>query len=177
MEEAQMRSKREMLREIEAAKQEAEKEISAQRNQYQSAIHNLQAELKAEKQVKRELEGIREEKESLEMLVNAQKKRTALEERCIADTGETSYSRLKDQVLASLEEETHKLLRDVERLESRTQKSAATDRLVPPQSSGALRISLLLQEANNISSRWKKIRSSEFGRCGRMSSSNPSWSK
>nr|XP_002127045.1 kinesin-like protein KIF14 [Ciona intestinalis] len=157
MEEAQLRSKREMLREIEAAKHEAEVEISTQRSQFQSAIDNLQAQLKAGKRVQQELETIKEEKESLEMMVNAGRRNKEMEEKMLEEQRETCHSRLKAQVLADLEEESRKLARDMERLQNKTKTFKIIDSpVIASQSSSPLRISLLLQEANNISRKWKK---------------------
>ena len=42
---AQLKVKQEMLREIDAAKEEAEQQIKKQRNEYESAIENLQSQI------------------------------------------------------------------------------------------------------------------------------------
>ncbi|XP_076822922.1 kinesin-like protein KIF14 isoform X2 [Clavelina lepadiformis] len=144
IEEAQIKVKREMMGEIEAAKHEAEQQISSQRNEYELAIQNLQAQLVKDKAAKQELETICEQAEVIQKEFKISRRNRHVESSL--EKGDFDADQIKTNVLASLEAERQKLAKEVERMQRRR----ACIKSKPSHGSSTLRLSLLLEEANNI---------------------------
>nr|CAB3259032.1 kinesin-like protein KIF14 [Phallusia mammillata] len=151
IEAAQLRVKQEMLNEIDAAKREAEQQILSQKNQYEAQLNHLQTQLVLDEKAKKELEVIREEKQVLEKEVIVTRKNREKEAKIFAnhDKNNLKSEQIKTQVLADLEAERQKLSKEVERMQQKSKTLGAKRSLKTEES--PLRLSLLLKEANNIS--------------------------
>nr|XP_039269720.1 kinesin-like protein KIF14 isoform X3 [Styela clava] len=161
IEQTRLRVKQEMMKEIELAKREAQNEISEQKEQYEKVVHNLQTKLEEDQFTMKELEGMREEYLVLQKEVDANRKRQEMEARILAQkTVIDERDLVTSHIFAELEAERLKLAKDIERMQNNLKKKKETgkpkvsivrtsDKFTP------LRVSLLLEEANTISTAMK----------------------
>ncbi|CAK6442312.1 unnamed protein product [Pipistrellus nathusii] len=159
--EAQLRAKQEMLQGIQVAKEVAEQELCSQRAAFEGRIEALQAELKEESQQKQlqevstqkahlRIEELERARERLEQEVQANRRRLELE-RLAAQQALEGHSLRHTRILEALEAEKQKIAQEVQAL----QRGPGGRGRGPPAATswGSLKLSLMIQEANALSSR------------------------
>ncbi|XP_035033401.2 kinesin-like protein KIF14 [Hippoglossus stenolepis] len=164
IEEAHLKAKEEMMQGIQMAKEVAQKELCDQRALYEDRIHALERELNEESAWKRQQEldqqrvasqmaELKVAKLGLEQEVDSQKKHLRLHMEAQAmEEHRVSQVRIVD----ALEEEKKKIGRELEELQKkRALREIHTPRNVSPHWD-AMKMSLMIEEANKISSKLKK---------------------
>ncbi|XP_053769371.1 kinesin-like protein KIF14 isoform X3 [Desmodus rotundus] len=162
--EAQLRAKQELLRGAQIAQEVAARELAQQRAAYEHRIEALEAQLKEESQRKEmqevtnqkathRIEELERVKQRLEQEVHVSRKRLEVESLAARQALE-DHSVRHTRILEALEAEKQKLAAEVQGLQrSRSGRGAPA---AAQTSWGALKLSLMLQEANVISSRFHR---------------------
>ncbi|XP_072245431.1 kinesin-like protein KIF14 [Leuresthes tenuis] len=164
IEEAHLKAKEEMMQGIQMAKEVAQKELSNQKALYENRIQALETELNEETEQKRRQElhqqrvasqmaELKMAKLELEQEVDTQKKRLrlhmeaqAMEERRVCQA----------KIVEALEAEKRKIGKELEdMLKKRALRANQTPRKASPQWD-AMKLSLMIEEANKISDKLKK---------------------
>ncbi|XP_042557222.1 kinesin-like protein KIF14 [Dipodomys spectabilis] len=164
MKEAQLKAKEEMMQGIQIAKEMAQQELSSQRAAYESKIQALEAELREESQRKKmqeinnqkanhKIEELEKTKQHLEQKIFVNKKRLEMEtlatKQALAD-----HSIRHAKILEALEAEKQKIAKELQILQ---QNQSNRDKLLAVQPNwSSLKLSVMIQEANTISSKLKK---------------------
>nr|XP_002736584.1 PREDICTED: kinesin-like protein KIF14-like [Saccoglossus kowalevskii] len=172
LEEARLKAQEEIMIEIQKAKETAQREMDNQKNDYENRMTRLEQQLQKESEgreleerIKQEAEekifALEEQKRMLEQEVNANRKRLQMEavaaRQALDDT--KCY---QARILQELDSEKKRIARDVERLQrvkkAREEEKAKRGSDYARRSSrrDLLRLSMWLQEANNISKSLKK---------------------
>uniref|UniRef100_A0A3Q3JYI2 Kinesin-like protein KIF14 n=1 Tax=Monopterus albus TaxID=43700 RepID=A0A3Q3JYI2_MONAL len=156
IEEAHLKAKEEMMQGIQMAKEVAQKELSDQKAVYEDRIRTLERELNEENQRKRQqelhqqrvasqMEELKMAKLELEQEVDTHKKRLRLhmeaQERHVRQA----------RIVEALEAEKKKISKELEEM----QKKRVLRGNLPPQWD-AMKLSLMIEEANKISAKMKK---------------------
>ncbi|XP_016067109.1 PREDICTED: kinesin-like protein KIF14 [Miniopterus natalensis] len=162
--EAQLRAKQEMLQGVQIAKDMAQQELAAQRAAYESRIGALEAQLKEESQRKEmqeisnqkathRIEELERAKRRLEQEVQANRRRLEVESLAAKQALE-DHSIRHTRILEALEAEKRKIAKEVQALQ---QNQSSRDRTFTVATSwGSLKLSMMIQEANAISSRLQR---------------------
>ncbi|XP_029001602.1 kinesin-like protein KIF14 [Betta splendens] len=164
IEEAHLKAKEEMMQGIQMAKEVAQKELSDQKALYEERIHALEKELNEEskrmhqqaldqQRVASQMEELKTAKLELEQEVDTHKKRLRLHMEAQAmEEHRVCQARIVD----ALEAEKRKISKELEEMQrKRAARGTHTPRSVTPQWD-ALKLSLMIEEANNISAKLKK---------------------
>ncbi|XP_048214211.1 kinesin-like protein KIF14 [Perognathus longimembris pacificus] len=162
--EAQLKAKEEMMQGIQIAKEMAQHELASQRAAYESKIQALEAELREESQRKKmqeinnqkanhKIEELEKTKQHLEQKIYVNKKRLEMEtlatKQALAD-----HSVRHAKILEALEAEKQKIAKELQILQ---QNRTNRDKLLTVQPSwSSMKLSVMIQEANTISSKLKK---------------------
>ncbi|XP_041745611.1 kinesin-like protein KIF14 isoform X2 [Coregonus clupeaformis] len=168
IEEARLKAKEEMMRGIQVAKEMAQKELSDQKARYENRIKALERELEEESERKRrrdmdqqqvasKMEELQSAKVALQQEVDTHKTRLRLHmeaqatRQAMADHGVRQA-----KVVEALEAEKRKIGKDLEEMQRKLAlKGSRTPKNVPPQWD-AMKLSLMIEEANKISGKLKK---------------------
>uniref|UniRef100_A0A673ZIF0 Kinesin-like protein KIF14 n=1 Tax=Salmo trutta TaxID=8032 RepID=A0A673ZIF0_SALTR len=168
IEAARLKAKEEMMQGIQVAKEMAQKELSDQKTQYENRIKALERELEEESKRKRcqemdqqrvvsKMEELQFAKVELEQEVDTHKTRLRLHmeaqatRQAMADHGVRQA-----KVVEALEAEKRKIGKDLEEMQRKVaQKGSQTLKNVPPQWD-AMKLSLMIEEANKISGKLMK---------------------
>ncbi|XP_053515579.1 kinesin-like protein KIF14 [Artibeus jamaicensis] len=159
--EAQLRARQELLRGAQIAQEVAERELAQQRAAYEHRIEALEAQLKEESQQKEmqaisnqkathRIEELEQAKQRLEQEVHVSRKRLEAESLAVKQALE-DHSVRHTRILEALEAEKQKLSEEVQALQRGQGTGDGTPSAQPGW--GALKLSLMLQEANAISRR------------------------
>ncbi|KAG9266797.1 kinesin-like protein KIF14 isoform X1 [Astyanax mexicanus] len=169
IEDARLKAKEEMMQGIQVAKEMAQKELFDQKLQYEHRIKSLERELEQEgerkraqelerKQVASKMEELQTAKTLLEQEMNMHKKRLQMETQATRQAMADNDIR-HAKILEALESEKRKIAGDLAEIQrKRALKSNHTSRtgnLVPPQWD-AMKLSLMIEEANKISGKFRK---------------------
>lgn len=168
--EAQLKAKEEMMQGIQIAKEMAQQELSSQKAAYESKIQALEAELREEFQRKKiqeinnqkanhKIEELEKTKLHLEQEVYVNKKRLEMETLATKQALE-DHSIHHAKILEALETEKQKIAKEVQILQQNWNNRDKTFIVQPSWSS--MKVSMMIQEANTISSKLNK--SYVFGR-------------
>ncbi|XP_033937920.1 kinesin-like protein KIF14 [Pseudochaenichthys georgianus] len=164
IEEAHLKAKEEMMLGIQMAKEVAQKELSEQRALYEGRIRTLERELDEETEQKRQQELAQQKvasqmamlkmaKQELEQEVDTQKKRVRLHMEAQAME---EHHVCQAKIVDALEAEKRKIGKELEEMQKkRALRENHTPRNVPPQWD-AMKLSLMIEEANKISAKLKK---------------------
>ncbi|XP_068841900.1 kinesin-like protein KIF14 [Capricornis sumatraensis] len=168
--EAEVRAKEEMMQGIEIVKEMAQQELSSQKAAYESKIKVLEAELKEESQRKKiqemnnekanhKIEELEKAKQRFEQEVHANRKRLEME--ALATKQALEDHRIRHvKILEALETEKQRIAQEVQILQ---QNQSHRDKAFAAQPSwSSMKLSVMIQEANAISSRLN--RNYVFGR-------------
>ncbi|XP_073740638.1 kinesin-like protein KIF14 isoform X2 [Callorhinus ursinus] len=162
--EAQLRAKEEMMQGIQIAKEMAQQELSSQKAAYESKIKALEAELKEEAQRKKmqeinnqkandKIEELEKAKQRLEQEIYVNKKRLEMETLAAKQALE-DHSIRHARILEALETEKQKIAKEVQILQ---QNQSNRDKTFLIQTNwSSMKLSMMIQEANAISSKFKK---------------------
>ncbi|XP_030891646.1 kinesin-like protein KIF14 [Leptonychotes weddellii] len=162
--EAQLRAKEEMMQGIQIAKEMAQQELSSQKAAYESKIKALEAELKEEAQRKKmqeinnqkandKIEELEKAKQQLEQEIYVNKKRLEMETLAAKQALE-DHSIRHARILEALETEKQKIAKEVQILQ---QNQSNRDKTFLIQTNwSSMKLSMMIQEANAISSKFKK---------------------
>ncbi|XP_069825100.1 kinesin-like protein KIF14 isoform X2 [Dendropsophus ebraccatus] len=161
IEEARLRAKEEMIHGIQIAKEMAQQELNSQRSAYEDRIRALEAELKEEalkkqqqemsrKRAASKIQELEEAKMQLQQEVQANKRRLEMETIATKQALEDHTVR-HAKILQALEMEKQKIAKEVETLQ---QEKNSRDRVQPTWN--ALKLSVMVQEANTISAKLRK---------------------
>ncbi|XP_072516112.1 kinesin-like protein KIF14 isoform X1 [Salminus brasiliensis] len=166
IEDARLKAKEEMIQGIQVAKEMAQKELFDQKLQYENRIKALERELEEESERKRtqelerrrvasKMEELQTAKTLLEQEMSVHKKRLQMETQATRQAmAENDIRHAK--ILEALESEKRKIAEDLAEIQrKRTLKANHTPRTVPPQWD-AMRLSLMIEEANKISVKFRK---------------------
>ncbi|XP_013377484.1 PREDICTED: kinesin-like protein KIF14 [Chinchilla lanigera] len=162
--EAQLKAKEEMMQGIQIAKEMAQQELSSQKAAYESKIQALEAELREESQRKKmqeisnqkashKIEELEKTKLHLEQEVYVNKKRLEMETLATKQALE-DHSIRHAKILEALETEKQKIAKEVQLLQQSRNNRGKTFTIQPSWSS--MKVSMMIQEANTISSKLKK---------------------
>ncbi|AWP10823.1 putative kinesin-like protein KIF14-like isoform 3 [Scophthalmus maximus] len=164
IEEAHLKAKEEMMQGIQMAKEVAQKELSDQKALYEDRIHALETELNEETARKRQQEldqqrvanqmaKLKVAKMELEQEVDTHKKRLRLH----METQAMEEQRVSQvRIVEALEAEKRKIAKELEEMQKkRTLRENHTPQNVSPHW-GAMKLSLMIEEANKISAKLKK---------------------
>ncbi|XP_028818026.1 kinesin-like protein KIF14 isoform X2 [Denticeps clupeoides] len=169
IEEARLKAKEEMIQGIQVAKEVAQKELTEQKIIYEDRIKALEQELEEQSQRKKlqeldkrrvasEMEELQAAKTLLEQQVHTHKKRLHLEAQATRQAMADHVVR-HAKIVEALEAEKKKIAEDLAEQqkkhilrENQTQKSVCS---APPQWD-AMKLSLMIQEANTISKKLRK---------------------
>ncbi|XP_055000727.1 kinesin-like protein KIF14 [Sorex araneus] len=162
--EAQLKAKEEMTQGIQIVKEMAQQELSSQKAAYESKIRALEAELKEEFQKKKmqeisqqkashKIEELETAKQQLEQEIYINKKRLEMEALATKQALE-DHSIRHARILKALEEEKEKIAKEVQILQQNQSNRDKTFTILPNWSS--MKLSMMIQEANAISSKLKK---------------------
>ncbi|XP_036442255.1 kinesin-like protein KIF14 [Colossoma macropomum] len=166
IEDARLKAKEEMIQGIQVAKEMAQKELFDQKLQYENKIKALERELEEESERKRaqelerqrvasEMEELQTAKTLLEQEMSMHKKRLQMETQAARQAMADNDIR-HAKILEALEAEKRKIAEDlVEIQRKRALKVNQTPRTVPPQWD-AMKLSLMIEEANKISVKFRK---------------------
>uniref|UniRef100_A0A8B9RDG8 Kinesin-like protein KIF14 n=1 Tax=Astyanax mexicanus TaxID=7994 RepID=A0A8B9RDG8_ASTMX len=166
IEDARLKAKEEMMQGIQVAKEMAQKELFDQKLQYEHRIKSLERELEQEgerkraqelerKQVASKMEELQTAKTLLEQEMNMHKKRLQMETQATRQAMADNDIR-HAKILEALESEKRKIAGDLAEIQrKRALKSNHTSRTVPPQWD-AMKLSLMIEEANKISGKFRK---------------------
>ncbi|KAM9849329.1 kinesin-like protein KIF14 [Aulostomus maculatus] len=164
IEEAHVKAKEEMMQGIQMAKEVAQKELSNQKVLYEERIRTLEKELNEENERKRlqerdqqrvasQMAELKMAKLELEQEVDTQKRRLRLHME--AQVMEEHHVR-QARIVEALELEKSKISKELEEMQKkRAIREIHTPRRVPPQWD-AMKLSLMIEEANKISAKLKK---------------------
>ncbi|KAL1023324.1 hypothetical protein UPYG_G00039250 [Umbra pygmaea] len=168
IEEARLKAKEDMMRGIQVAKEMAQKELSDQKMQYENRIKALEKELEEEGKRKRlqelaqqrvvsEMEELQSAKRELEQEVDSTKNRLRLHTEAQATRQAMADHGIRQaKVVEALEEEKRKICKDLEEMQKKLAlKGSRSLKNVPPQWD-AMKLSLMIEEANKISAKLKK---------------------
>ncbi|KAM5300671.1 kinesin-like protein KIF14 isoform 2-T2 [Glossophaga mutica] len=159
--EAQLRAKQELLRGAQIAQEVAARELAQQRAAYERRIEALEAQLKEESRRKEtqeisnqkaahRIEELEQAKQRLEQEVHVSRRRLEVESLAAKQALE-DHSVRHTRILEALEAEKQKLAEEVRVLQ---RQQSSRDRTPAAQPGwGALKLSLMLQEANAVSRR------------------------
>nr|XP_020139905.1 kinesin-like protein KIF14 [Microcebus murinus] len=160
---AQLKAKEEMMQGIQIAKEMAQQELSSQKAAYESKIKALEAELKEESQRKKmqeinnqkanhKIEELEKAKKHLEQEIYVNKKRLEMETLATKQALE-DHSIRHARILEALETEKQKIAKEVEILQ---QNRSNRDKTFTIQTNwSSMKLSMMIQEANAISSKLK----------------------
>ncbi|KAL2771090.1 kinesin-like protein KIF14 isoform 2 [Daubentonia madagascariensis] len=160
---AQLKAKEEMMQGIQIAKEMAQQELSSQKAAYESKIKALEAELKEESQRKKmeeintqranhKIEELEKAKKHLEQEIYVNKKRLEMETLATKQALE-DHSIRHARILEALETEKQKIAKEVEILQ---QNRSNRDKTFTVQTNwSSMKLSMMIQEANAISSKLK----------------------
>ncbi|XP_026930436.2 kinesin-like protein KIF14 [Acinonyx jubatus] len=162
--EAQLRVKEEMIQGIQIAKEMARQELSSQKAAYENKIKALEAELKEESQRKKmqeinnqkandKIEELEKAKQRLEQEIYVNKKRLEMETLAAKQALE-DHSIRHARILEALETEKQKIAKEVQILQQNQSNRDKTFLIQPNWSS--MKLSMMIQEANAISNKFKK---------------------
>ncbi|XP_037351641.1 kinesin-like protein KIF14 isoform X2 [Talpa occidentalis] len=162
--EAQLKAKEEMMQGIQIAKEMAQQELSSQKAAYESKIKALEAELKEESQRKKvqeinnqkanhKIEELEMTKQRLEQEIYVNKKRLEMEALATKQALE-DHSIRHARILEALETEKQKIAKEVQILQQNQNNRDKTFAIQPNWSS--MKLSMMIQEANAISNKFKK---------------------
>ncbi|XP_040318088.1 kinesin-like protein KIF14 [Herpailurus yagouaroundi] len=162
--EAQLRAKEEMIQGIQIAKEMAQQELSSQKAAYENKIKALEAELKEESQRKKmqeinnqkandKIEELEKAKQRLEQEIYVNKKRLEMETLAAKQALE-DHSIRHARILEALETEKQKIAKEVQILQQNQSNRDKTFLIQPNWSS--MKLSMMIQEANAISNKFKK---------------------
>ncbi|XP_029418013.1 kinesin-like protein KIF14 isoform X2 [Nannospalax galili] len=162
--EAQLKAKEEMMQGIQIAKEMAQRELSSQKTAYESRIQALEAELREESQRKKmqeinnqkanhKIEELEKAKQHLEQEVYVNKKRLEMETLAAKQALE-DHSIRHARILEALELEKQKIAKEVQILQQNRGNKDKTFTIQPNWSS--MKLSMMIQEANAISDKFKK---------------------
>ncbi|ERE74316.1 kinesin-like protein KIF14-like protein [Cricetulus griseus] len=161
---AQLKAKEEMMQGIQIAKEMAQQELSSQKAAYESKIRALEAELREESQRKKmeeinnqkandKIEELEKAKQHLEQEVYVNKRRLEMETLATKQALE-DHSIRHARILEALEIEKQKIAKEVQILQENRGNRDKTFTIQPNWSS--MKLSMMIQEANAISDRFKK---------------------
>nr|XP_003938295.1 kinesin-like protein KIF14 isoform X1 [Saimiri boliviensis boliviensis] len=163
MKEAQLKAKEEMMQGIQIAKEMARQELASQRAVYETKINALEAELREESQRKKmqeinnqkanhKIEELEKAKQHLEQEIYVNKKRLEMETLATKQALE-DHSIRHARILEALETEKQKIAKEVQILQ---QNRSNRDKTFTMQTTwSSLKLSVMIQEANAISSKLK----------------------
>ncbi|XP_049491150.1 kinesin-like protein KIF14 [Panthera uncia] len=162
--EAQLRAKEEMIQGIQIAKEMARQELSSQKAAYENKIKALEAELKEESQRKKmqeinnqkandKIEELEKAKQRLEQEIYVNKKLLEMETLAAKQALE-DHSIRHARILEALETEKQKIAKEVQILQQNQSNRDKTFLIQPNWSS--MKLSMMIQEANAISNKFKK---------------------
>lgn len=164
IEEAQLKAKEEMMQGIQMAKEVAQKELLDQKALYEDRIQNLEKELHAENERKRQqeldekkvasqMQELQMAKLELEQEVDTQRKRLRLHMEAQAmEEHRVSQAKIVD----ALEAEKRKISKELEEMQKkRALRENQSDRNASPKWD-AMKLSLMIEEANKISAKLRK---------------------
>ncbi|XP_025248395.1 kinesin-like protein KIF14 isoform X2 [Theropithecus gelada] len=161
--EAQLKAKEEMMQGIQIAKEMAQQELSSQKAAYESKIKALEAELREESQRKKMqeinnqkanhiIEELEKAKQHLEQEIYVNKKRLEMETLATKQALE-DHSIRHARILEALETEKQKIAKEVQILQ---QNRSNRDKTFTMQTTwSSMKLSMMIQEANAISSKLK----------------------
>ncbi|KAF1385577.1 hypothetical protein PFLUV_G00109210 [Perca fluviatilis] len=164
IEEAHLKAKEEMMQGIQMAKEVAQKELSDQKALYEDRIRALERELdeETERKLQQELDQqrvasqmakLQMAKQELEQEVDTHKKRVRLQMEAQAME---EHGVCQAKIVDALEAEKRKIAKELEEMQKkRALRQNHTPRKVSPQW-GAMKLSLMIEEANKISAKLKK---------------------
>ncbi|XP_057585837.1 kinesin-like protein KIF14 [Hippopotamus amphibius kiboko] len=164
MREAQLRAQEEMLRGVQIAREVAQRELSSQKAAYEGRIKVLEAELKEESQRKKiqeinnqkahhRIEELEEAKQRFEQEIYVNKKRLEME--TLATKQALEDHRIRHaRILEALEAEKQRIAKEVQMLQQNQSNRDDTSTIQPSWS--AMKLSVMIQEANAISNKLKK---------------------
>ncbi|XP_070581962.1 kinesin-like protein KIF14 isoform X2 [Ptychodera flava] len=170
LEEARLKAQEEIMAEIQKAKELAQQQMDTQRNDYEYRMSRLEEQLRKESETREQeervkqkavekIEALEEQKKILEQEVQSNRKRLQMEALAAKHALEDTKF-YQARILQELDNEKHKLERDVERLHRakklREQKTKKGLDAKKNSRRDLLRMSMWLQEANNISKCLKK---------------------
>ncbi|XP_078678150.1 kinesin-like protein KIF14 [Branchiostoma floridae x Branchiostoma belcheri] len=165
VEAARTQVKKEAMAQIQEARQVAEEEMEEQRREYEQRMQQLQKELEKESVEKKEKEQtamevqdkvhqLEEQKKALEIEVLSNRRRLQLEALAVKQSMEEARVR-QARIIAELEAEKQRMEGNVSRLQEasrrRQQCGPISVKYGERDQWGLIRLSMLLQEANNIS--------------------------
>ncbi|XP_017203364.1 kinesin-like protein KIF14 [Oryctolagus cuniculus] len=162
--EAQLKAKEEMMQGIQIAKEMAQQELSSQKAAYESKIRALEAELKEESQRKKlqelhtqqatdRIAELERTKQRLEQEVHVRSRRLEMEALAAKQALE-DHSIRHTRILEALEAEKQKIAKEVQILQQNRSNRDKTFTIQPNWSS--MKLSMMIQEANAISSKFRK---------------------
>nr|XP_017822071.3 kinesin-like protein KIF14 [Callithrix jacchus]XP_035136627.2 kinesin-like protein KIF14 [Callithrix jacchus] len=161
--EAQLKAKEEMMQGIQIAKEMAQQELSSQKAAYENKIKALEAELREESQRKKmqeinnqkanhKIEELEKAKQHLEQEIYVNKKRLEMETLATKQALE-DHSIRHARILEALETEKQKIAKEVQILQ---QNRSNRDKTFTTQTIwSSMKLSMMIQEANAISSKLK----------------------
>ncbi|XP_043341697.1 kinesin-like protein KIF14 [Cervus canadensis] len=164
IQEAQVRAKEEMMQGIQIVREMAQQELSSQKAAYESKIRVLEAELKEESQRKKiqeinnqkanhKIEELEKAKQRFEQEIHVNRKRLEME--ALATKQALEDHRIRHaKILEALETEKQRIAEEVQILQ---QNQSHRDKAFTVQPSwSSMKLSVMIQEANAISSRLNK---------------------
>uniref|UniRef100_A0AAY4EXC4 Kinesin-like protein KIF14 n=1 Tax=Denticeps clupeoides TaxID=299321 RepID=A0AAY4EXC4_9TELE len=166
IEEARLKAKEEMIQGIQVAKEVAQKELTEQKIIYEDRIKALEQELEEQSQRKKlqeldkrrvasEMEELQAAKTLLEQQVHTHKKRLHLEAQATRQAMADHVVR-HAKIVEALEAEKKKIAEDLaEQQKKHILRENQTQKSAPPQWD-AMKLSLMIQEANTISKKLRK---------------------
>eukprot|EP00063_Salmo_salar_P030467 XP_014005302.1 PREDICTED: kinesin-like protein KIF14 isoform X1 [Salmo salar] len=168
IEEARLKAKEEMMQGILGAKEMAQEELSDQKARYENRIKALERELEEESERKRhwemdqqkvasKMEELQSAKVELEQEVDTHKTRLRLHMEAQATRRAMDDHGVRQaKVVEALEAEKRKIGKDLEEMQRKLAlKGSRTPKNVPPRWD-AMKLSLMIEEANKISDKLKK---------------------
>ncbi|XP_066480650.1 kinesin-like protein KIF14 [Tiliqua scincoides] len=161
IEEARLKAKEEMVQGIQIAKEMAQEELASQQRMYESQIKSLEAQLEKESQrkelqemnnqmVANKIQELEKAKRGLELEVHFNKKRLEMETLAAREALEDHAIR-RAKILDALEAEKQKIAQEVQTLQ---QSRGRRNKVEPNWNS--LKLSMMIKEANTISSELEK---------------------
>ncbi|XP_062868886.1 kinesin-like protein KIF14 [Trichomycterus rosablanca] len=166
IEDARLKAKAEMMQGIQVAKEMAQKELFEQKLQYENRIKTLERELEEKnetekvqdlerQQVASKMEELQTAKSMLEREMSVHKNRLHMEAQAARQAMADNDIR-HAKILEALEAEKRKIAEDLAEIQRRRAlKMNHTPKTVPPQWD-AMKLSLMIEEANKISTRFRK---------------------
>ncbi|MCJ8737974.1 hypothetical protein PDJAM_G00030330 [Pangasius djambal] len=166
IEDARLKAKEEMMQGIQVAREMAQKELSDQKLQYENRIKVLEKELEEENERKRaqelerqkvasKMEELQTAKSLLEQEMSMHKKRLQMEAKAARQAMADNDIR-HAKILEALEAEKRKIAEDLADIQKKRElKMNQTPKTAPPQWD-AMKLSLMIEEANKISARFRK---------------------